>query len=314
MSWYLRLSFMKKEIAIIGLGNQAKAWALNLRDSGWNVKIGLRPNSSSIEKAKSLNFETFDYTQNNDSDSFAILTPDDTHYEVVTSIAKNNKEATFIYAHGFGLLYTNLLVEQKLANHLLLAPKAIASELRFQYETKGKNGGVYSFEGVHDENVKLWGLELGKDLGLSSLHKASIEDETKADLFSEQSLLCSILPYAALYSFKQLREEGISKEVAYFECWYEVKLIVDTLIKIGPDKFFNLISPNALIGSEIGRSAIFTDDYFKALHQMYQHINSGDFEKQVAKVNINQVRKDVLTFWQNEELTQLHQLMQKELF
>jgi ketol-acid reductoisomerase len=305
---------MNKEIAIIGLGNQAKAWALNLRDSGWKVSIGLRSNSRSIENAKSLNFETFDFTQPNQFHSYAILTPDDTHYEVVTTIAQHNKEATFIYAHGFALLYTKLLTEQKHANHVLLAPKAIASELRFQYETKGKNGGVYSFEGVHDERIKNWTLQLGKDLGLSSLHLATIEDETKADLFSEQSLLCSILPYAALYSFKQLREEGISKEVAYFECWYEVKLIVDTLIKIGPDKFFNLISPNALIGSEIGRSAIFTDDYFKALHQMYQHIQSGNFEKQIAKVNINQVRKDVLAFWENQELTKLHHQMQKELF
>lgn len=303
-----------KEIAIIGFGNQGKAWALNLRDSGWKVKIGLRPTSSSIAKAHALELETFDYTQNNSEKNFAILTPDDTHFDVVNTIGEYNKNAMFIYAHGFGLLYTELQIKFSEANHLLLAPKAIASELRFQYETKGKNGGVYSFEGLKDKNLQEWSLTLGKDLGLNSLHEATIEDETKADLFSEQSLLCSVLPYAALYSFKQLREAGISKKVAYFECWYEVKLIVDTLIKIGPEKFFNLISPNALIGSEIGRSAIFTDHYFIALNNIYNHIQTGEFEKQLKNVNIEQVRKDVLEFWQQEELTTLHHTMQKELF
>lgn len=303
-----------KSIAIIGFGNQAKAWSLNLRDSGWKVKIGLRPTSSSISKAKELGLETFDYTKANDQINFAILTPDDTHFDIVQDIAKQNSKATFIYAHGFGMHYTNLLKDFSQANHLLLAPKAIASELRFQYETGGKNGGVYSFEGVSSEEVKNWALELGKDLGLNSLHEATIADETKADLFSEQSLLCSVLPYAALYSFKQLREAGISKEVAYFECWYEVKLIVDTLIKIGPEKFFRLISPNALIGSEIGRSAIFSDQYFIALNNIYNHINSGEFEKQLQNINIDQVRKDVLDLWKNEELTHLHNEMQKELF
>lgn len=303
-----------KNIAIIGFGNQAKAWSLNLRDSGWKVSIGLRPTSSSIAKAQDLDFETFDYTQANPKKNFAILTPDDTHFDVVKTIAKYDNKATFIYAHGFGLLYTELLTKFSKANHLLLAPKAIASELRFQYETKGKNGGVYSFEGLRDQALQNWLLTLGKDLGLNSLHPATFEDETKADLFSEQSLLCSVLPYAALYSFKQLREAGISKKVAYFECWYEVKLIIDTLIKIGPDKFFNLISPNALIGSEIGRSAIFTDHYFIALNNIYNNINSGDFAKQLQNVNIEQVRKDVLEFWKKEELTAIHHTMQKELF
>ena len=201
-----------------------------------------------------------------------------------------------------------------------MAPKAIASELRFQFETGGKNGGVYSFEGLSsfeglkDESKKDWLLQLGSDLGLNSLHEATFADETKADLFSEQSLLCSTLPYAAVHSFNQLRKNGISKEVAYFECWYEVKLIVDTLIKIGPEKFFTLISPNALIGSEIGRSALFNDQYLKTLDDIYKHIDSGNFSNQLENINIDEVRSSVLDFWKNEELTQLHNQMQEDLF
>jgi ketol-acid reductoisomerase len=263
---------------------------------------------------KSLGFKVFDFTISNSHQAYAILTPDDTHYEIVKSIYRYNPIATFIYAHGFGLKYTPILQEFTSANHVLLAPKAIASELRFQFELKGKNGGVYSFEGVHNESVKTWVLELGHDLGLNSLHRCTIADETYADLFSEQSLLCSVLPYAALHSFKQLRIAGVSSEVAYFECWYEVKLIVDTLIKIGPQKFFNLISPNALIGSEIGRTAIFTEDYKRTLQTMFHHIQSGAFAKQVETIDIEQVRKQVLDFWDQEELSHIHKKMQEELF
>lgn len=305
---------MMKEIAIIGFGNQAKAWCLNLKDSGWNVSVGLRESSQSIAQVKKLGFEFFDFTQENNHTKFAVLTPDDTHYEVVKSIYKYNKEANFIYAHGFSLMYSPIAQEFNSASHLLLAPKAIASELRFQYETGGKSGALYSLEVSKSEDIKSWFFELASDLGIKSFHQASISDETKADLFSEQSLLCSVIPYAALYSFKQLTDAGISQEAAYFECWHEVKLIADSLIKFGPDKFFELISPNALVGSEIGRSAIFTDQYFIALNNIYNHINSGEFEKQLMNVDKEKLRQDVLTFWQKESLTSVHKKMKQELY
>lgn len=303
-----------KELAIIGFGNQAKAWALNLRDSDWKIMIGLRPNSSSMSKCEELGFEYFDYTQSNAFSFFAILTPDDTHLEIVKTIHQNKSTANFIYAHGFALSYTNLLEEFKNSNHVLIAPKAIASELRYQYEIKGKSGGVYSFQGLKDLGLKDFFLKLGKDLGLNSLHEATYQDETKADLFSEQTLLCSTLPYAALYSYKQLRQRGISKEVAYFECWHEVKLIADTLMKVGPEKFFDLISPNALIGSQIGHSVLFNNEYLKKIDEIYNHIESGEFSAQIEKTNIKQVRKDILTFWQEQELTHVHNRLKDELY
>ena len=303
-----------KQIAIIGFGNQAKAWALNLRDSGWKVSIGLRSNSASIELCSSLGFNHFNFQENSNHTTFAVLTPDDTHAEVVASVSKVNSKADFIYAHGFALVYADVLTNHSNHNHILLAPKAIASELRYQYEIKGKNGGVYSFEALKDESKKDFYLSLGNELGLTSLHPATIEDETKADLFSEQSLLCSSLPYAALYSYNQLREKGISKEVAYFECWYEVKLIADTLIKIGPEKFFDLISPNALIGSEVGKSILFDDQYKKKLHDIYENIDSGAFTKQLENVDIESMRSDIIKFWQNEELTEVHNQLKNELF
>jgi ketol-acid reductoisomerase len=311
-----------KKLAIIGFGNQAKAWALNLRDSGWEINIGLRPNSHSHELASRLTFKTFDYTKPNSHYLFAILTPDETHQDVVTSlydiyksdVNKNdiNKNLSFIYAHGFSLHYTDLKFFD--CNHILLAPKAIASELRYEYETQGKNGGVYSFEYLKDLSIKEDILSLAKDLGLTSLHEASIADETIADLFSEQTLLCSTLPYAAVHSFNKLRQKGISQEVAFFECWHEVKLIANTMVKLGPEKFFDLISPNALIGSEIGKSSLFNDEYNKKLDDILEHIISGNFKLDLESTKLQVIKDDVLTFWKSQELTQVHKRLQQELY
>jgi len=303
-----------KNLTIIGFGNQAKAWALNLRDSGWQITIGLRPNSSSISLVKELNFEISTLDEIKENSVIAVLTPDDTHYEIVKHISQKIKKAKFIFAHGYSLLYTPIPKEFHTYEHILIAPKAIASELRYQYETKGKNGGVYSFEYLQDKKEKKQYLELAKDLGLTSLYEATISDETKADLFSEQSILCSTLPYAALYSFNELRKNGVSKEVAFFECWHEVKLIANTLINVGPEKFFKLISPNALIGSEIVHQCLFDQQYMKKLSEIFQSIDNGQFDENLSKIDIDKTRNEITNFWKKQELTQVYNELKKDLY
>jgi ketol-acid reductoisomerase len=303
---------MNKNLAIIGFGNQATAWALNLRDSGWNIKVGLREKSKSIKLCQELGFETFDFQKETENTLFAILTPDETHLEIIKSLAALNSKSSFIYAHGYSLTYSHVLDFGQ--DHILLAPKAIASELRFEYERKGKNGGVYSFEYLKDQSLKETILTIGKDLGLTSLHEASVKDETIADLFSEQTVLCSTLPYSALYSFNKLRQSGVSAEVAFFECWHEVKLIANTMVKLGPAKFFDLISPNALIGSEIGRSIFFDNQYEKKLEQILYNIHSGKFAKDLESVDFEKVKEEVKSFWEAQELTQVHKRLEKDLY
>ena len=301
-----------KKLAVIGFGNQAKAWALNLRDSGWEIEIGLRPNSVSAQKVEALGFKSFDLTIKTDHKLFAVLIPDEQHAETVEKLNQLNSQATYIFAHGFSLLYTD--IKDLDCSHILLAPKAIASELRYEYETKGKSGGVYSFEYLKDSKQEPLILELAADLGLTSLHLASVRDETIADLFSEQTLLCSTLPYAALASFNKLRENGISSEVAFFECWHEVKLIANTMVKLGPEKFFDLISPNALIGSEIGRSSFFNSEYDKKLDDILAHIEQGSFKKDLENVSFSDTKKDILDFWKQQELTHVHNKLSKNLY
>lgn len=304
---------MAKSLAIIGFGNQAKAWALNLRDSGFKIFIGLRKGSSNFDSVKKLNFDSFEIGENLPCENVAFLTPDNTHFEVASKIG--NKEINAIFAHGFSLTENKIQNEFPNFNCLLLAPKAIASEVRLAYETGGKLGGLYSVELSKNKEVSEKLLrDIAHSLGLSSLHQTTIETETKADLFSEQTLLCSTLPYSALYAFNKLVEKGINEETAYFECWYEVKLIADTMVRLGPKKFFELISPNALAGSELGRQALFDSEYFNKLESIYNNIESRNFNKELDATDFESLKKEVVTFWSHQKLTKAHERLSKELF
>lgn len=305
---------MSKKLSIIGFGNQAKAWALNLRDSGYEIFIGLRTNSTSFKNAQELGFQTFDFAAEKlPANDVAILAPDDAHLGIAKDL--QGQEATLIFAHGFSLHFDHLSKKYPSFNCLLLAPKAIASEVRMQYETRGNLGALFSAElskNPAESIVKL--KRIAKDLGITSFHPTTVEAETKADLFSEQTLLCSTLPYSALYSFNKLIEKGINPETAYFECWHEVKLIADTMVKLGPVKFFELISPNALAGSEIGRRELFDQAYFEKLERIYQDIDSGEFTKTLSDLDFAELKKEVSAFWKEQPLAQAHERLAKELY
>lgn len=304
---------MDKKLSIIGFGNQAKAWALNLKDSGHEVHIGLRPDSKSVKLASELGLKSFSLKDEIPTELAIVLAPDDTHAKLLADLKETPK--TLVFAHGFSLFYEELAEKFPHFNCLLLAPKAIASEVRLQFEIKGKLGALFSVEKSKDkENSKKIIQELSKAIGITSLHESSIESETKADLFSEQSLLCSTLPYAALFSFNKLIEKGINEETAYFECWHEVKLIADTMVKLGPAKFFELISPNALAGSEAGRAALFDDRYFSKLEELYSQIDNANFAKGLKEANFDEIKNHVVSFWSDQQLTKTHERISKELY
>ncbi|MBF0359510.1 MAG: hypothetical protein HQK49_00770 [Oligoflexia bacterium] len=324
----------KNKLAILGFGNQGKAWALNLRDSGVDFTILLKKNSPSCGKARKLGFKKICSLENEGLEHLSefthivMLTPDNTHFEILTKYKEQfNQNATFIYAHGFSFNRYQLRYINENWTHLLLAPKAIASELRFQYEVKGGLAAVYSVENSENNSEnnsnnksanddRQFLFDLAKKLGINSgPYQTTFYKECVADLFSEQSILCSVLPYLSELCFNLLRARGIEREVAYLECWYEVKLIVDTLIKVGPHDFFKLISPNALIGGEKGKN-ILLDDHFKQNLStiILEDILSGKFEQEIDNTNENELRKRIDDYWKSSELNQVHQQMKPLLF
>lgn len=299
-------------IVVVGFGSQARAWALNLRDSKQPVKIALQPNSLSKAKAESLGFECIALEQADLLlyDLFVMLIPDDKHLKF---FEKNHtylkKGAQFVYAHGFSLSKERLHESYAQFAHSLLAPKAIASDVRFQYETKGKIGAAYYAKTKEEESLL---KKLAQLVGFTALYPSHFDEECIADLFSEQSILCSLIPYASLKSYNLLRKNGVSKEVAFMECFLELKSITSAFVTLGPEGFFNLISPNALIGSQKGRQMLMNDSFDKALEQILVDIKNKQFYKEV-EIDADLLRQKVLKEWSQEELTETFIKLKPEL-
>lgn len=295
------------QLTIIGFGNQARSWALNLRDSGFPVRVALRRNSSSLTEVKNEKLPSVEIGSKEFfvSEVVALLIPDDIQGKFLEEHANKFSTNTIVlYAHGFAL--SRNLLEQKFPQlrHVLFAPKSIGTELRKQYLQKGKLGAVYSLEHVKDSgNVEAWLKELARSLGITmGPYKTTFLRETNADLYSEQGLLCSLIPYAASEMFNHLVKEGTEPELAYFECWHELKLIINAMIDKGPEGFFDLISPNALIGAEKGYGKLMTPEFKKQMHSLFEDIKSGKFDREVQTADVPALRKKIRERWLNDEL------------
>jgi len=307
------MTLSQNEVAIVGFGSQAKAWALNLKDSNLQVTIILRSGSSSASIARKLGFNVSEPNESLKRFSILImLFPDDQHLHFLTHFSQfiANK-AHLIYGHGFSLSKSKLRATFPQFSHSLLAPKAIASEVRFQYETKGKIGAVVDFGDQSKTTLDQLHI-IAKNVGINALYHASFEDETKADLFSEQSLLCSIIPYVSLKSYNLLRKNGIPKEVAFMECFLELKSISAAFVQLGPQAFFNLISPNALIGSQKGRKALLGKDFDEQLEKLWSDISDKTFFNEV-EVESLEMRKNILNEWNREELSEVFKELKNDL-
>ena len=306
-------------LTILGFGNQAKSWAQNLKDSGARVRIALRADSHSRKACLSLGFEvvTIGESEFYEDAIFALLTPDDTHHIVLKKIGKKFKSGSLIlYAHGYSCITHKFQEIYPDLKHILFAPKAIGTALREEYLRKGKLGAVYSLEYVKPETKKEMEefiFDFARCLGITmGPFATSFERETKADLFSEQGLLCSLLPYVASEMFQTLVDDGVEKELAYFECWHELKLIATAMVDVGPDAFFNLISPNALIGSEKGQKILLSGDFKNNLRNLYADIKSGAINKEFESTDTPKLRETISSRWQKSHLQKTFDSLNRE--
>lgn len=303
---------LKSSITIIGFGSQAKAWALNLKDSKQNLKIALSKDSKSRPLASEMGFKIIDLESDalKQEKLLVLLIPDD---QQLKFLQKNSsfipKGAHLIYAHGFSVSKFDLKKLFPDFHHSLLAPKAIASEVRYQYEIKGKIGAAYcADDAALEQELK----SLAQACGFTALYKSHFDEECAADLFSEQSFLCSILPYVALKSYNTLRKNGISQEIAFMECFLELKSISQAIVTLGPEAFFNLISPNALIGSQKGKDLLLGKEFEAGLEKLMKDINDRSFYKEVEQ-DAESLRKKVTDEWSKEELSLVFKKLKADL-
>ncbi len=268
--------------------------------------------------AQSLGFEVLEIGSQDfyAGEAFALLTPDLTHHHFLETHGHGLKAGSVIlYAHGFSLIKHGLNQKFPHLQHVLYASKSIGSELRRQYMLKGKLGAVYSLEHYqgNPEAFEKWLLKLAMAMGINmGPFKATFKNETQADLYSEQGLLCSLIPYAAGEMFQHLVEVGIEPELAYFECWHELKLIVNAMVDKGPEGFFDLISPNALIGGEKGFQKLFTPEFKNNLRSLLTDIQTGTFDYELDHADVEKTRDIIRARWQKSPLMQTFHKIQQD--
>ncbi len=272
-----------RKVAVIGYGIQGHAHALNLRDSGVSVVVGLRPDGASAAKAREAGFDVRPVDEAvRDADLIAILIPDTAQPKVWREqIAPNLKSgAAVLFAHGFNVHYGEITPPEDV-DVVLVAPKSPGHMLRREY----LNGnGVPSLIAVHqDASGHALGLALAYADALGSTRAGVIQttfaDETETDLFGEQAVLCGGVSELVKAGFETLVEAGYAPELAYFECLHELKLIVDLMYAGGLSHMRNRVSDTAEFGDYVSGSRVIGEASREAMREVLAEIRSGAFAR-----------------------------------
>src|ERR1700758_3682408 len=279
----------KKKVAIIGYGSQGHAYALNLKDSGVEVRVGLPANSKSIDKAKKAGLEG-----NTVSDTAAwadvimILTPDHSQGETYKNdIAPHLKPGkTLMFAHGFNIRF-GTIEPPKDIDVSLVAPKAPGHRVR---EVFTEGGGTPGLVAIHqDASGKALELALSYAKGIGCTRAGVIQttfaEETETDLFGEQAVLCGGTSALVKAGFETLTEAGYQPELAYFEVLHELKLIVDLMYRGGLAYIRHSISDTAEWGDYVAGPRIVTAETKKAMKKLLEEIQDGSFAKKFIEEN-----------------------------
>ena len=273
-----------KKIAVIGYGSQGHAHALNLKDSGFDVCVGLKETSKSVEKAKEEGLEVYDVaTAAKKADVIMMLVPDEVMPEIYNNEVKDNLESGnyLAFAHAFNIHY-NQIVPPKDVNVFMVAPKSPGHMVRRQYEN-GK--GVPSLFAVYqdynkDTEAVAKAYAKGIGTGRSGILETTFKEEVETDLFGEQVVLCGGVVELMKTGFEVLVEAGYSQEAAYFECVNEMKLIVDMIYEGGMMNMNNSISNTAEFGEYVVGKRIITKETKQTMRDVLDDIRNGDFAKE----------------------------------
>ncbi|MDA3936742.1 MAG: ketol-acid reductoisomerase [Actinomycetota bacterium] len=278
------LSLIKdRKIAVIGYGSQGHAHALNLHDSGCDVRVGLRPNSKSWDKVKENGLKVMTPREAAaDADIVMILTPDETqghtYYSEIHESMTTGKVLAF--AHGFNIHFDQISPPADV-DVIMIAPKGPGHMVRRVF-TEGS--GVPCLIAVHqDASGKAKDIALAWAMGIGGARAAVIEtsftEETETDLFGEQVVLCGGITELVKAGFETLVDAGYQPEIAYFECFHEMKLIVDLMFEGGMAKMFDSISNTAEYGAYVTGPKIITDDTREAMAEALWDIQNGTFAR-----------------------------------
>jgi len=280
-----------KKVAVFGYGSQGHAHALNLRDSGVQVRIALELQSRSRFKAREAGFEVL---VPKDAaawgDILVVLVPDTVQpklYQDAIAPALSASKA-LLFAHGFNIHFKTINPPANV-DVIMIAPKSPGHRVR---EVFVEGGGTPGLLAVHqDASGKAKSLALSYAKGIGCTRAGVIEttfaEETETDLFGEQAVLCGGVSALIKAGFETLVEAGYQPEIAYFECMHELKLIVDLMYRGGLNFMRYSVSDTAEYGDYTGGPKVVTTETYAALRKMLADVRSGDFARQWIAENEN---------------------------
>jgi ketol-acid reductoisomerase len=272
-----------KKVVIIGYGSQGHAHALNLKDSGVDVKVALHPESKSREKAKEAGLDVLTVSEATQwADVLMFCTPDVPMRHIYEEGVKPHLRdgQTLLFAHGFNIHY-KLIEPPTNIDVAMVAPKGPGHRLRAEFVSGNGMPALVAVQQDSTGNAKDLALSYGWGIGAAKagILETTFKEETETDLFGEQAVLCGGLSALITAGFNTLVEAGYQPEAAYFECLHETKLIVDLLYEGGLTYMRYSISDTAEWGDYTAGPRVINDQSKAAMKELLKEIQDGTFAK-----------------------------------
>ena len=272
-----------KRVAILGYGSQGHAHALNLKDSGVKVTVGLPSGSRSRARAEAAGLEVkTPFEACVDADVIMVLAPDTTQAALYREAIEPNLKPgrTLMFAHGFNIRF-GTIVAPKEVDVSLIAPKSPGHRVRELFQA---GGGTPCLLAVHQDasgKAKANALSYAKGIGgtRAGVLETTFTEETETDLFGEQAVICGGVSALVKAGFQTLVDAGYQPEIAYFECLHELKLIVDLMQQGGITYMRHSISDTAEHGDYTGGAKVITDQTRAAMRQILKDVQDGTYAK-----------------------------------
>ncbi len=279
-----------KTVAVIGYGSQGHAHALNLRDSGVSVVVGLRPSSSSVAAAREEGLEVLSPADAAaKGDLVMILAPDEFQAalfrdEIAAGLTAGD---TLLFAHGFAIHFGQVVAPEGV-DVVMCAPKGPGHLVRRTYAEGAGTPGLVAVAQDASGNAKATALAYAKGIGCTraGVIETTFREETETDLFGEQVVLCGGLSELVRAGFDTLTEAGYNPDLAYFECLHELKLIVDLIYEKGISGMRYSISNTAEYGDLTRGRRIITDETRAEMKKILAEIQNGQFAKEWLTENL----------------------------
>jgi len=273
-----------KTVAIIGYGSQGHAHALNLKDSGVDVVVGLRPASASVITARESGLTVLDVSEAAaKGDIVMVLIPDELHREVWEGQLKDNLQPgnLLLFSHGFSVHFGEIKPPAEL-DVAMVAPKGPGHLVRRQFV---EGNGVPGLLAIHQDatgNAKELSLAYAKGIGCTrgGVIETTFKEETETDLFGEQAVLCGGVSELVRAGYETLVNAGYDPRLAYFECLHELKLIVDLIYEKGITGMRYSVSNTAEYGDITRGRRVIGEPTRQAMREVLSEIQSGQFARE----------------------------------